>query len=242
MPTEVQSDEPGAMWANRPDYSGLFFKEYSLEDRETIDKFHKLFFKSWNKYPRIWTTSGNKGVRIVKYPQDMLLYHMVIAANKPDIVIETGSFMGGGASFFASMCAIIGHGEVISVDRRDIVGRPKHPFLTYVIGRCTAVDTLEKVRGMVVGKSVMVVLDSDHRTAHVKRELRYYSQMVTKGQFLVVEDTMLGRIVPWKYGWNKGPYEAVKWFMEGNKDFEDMKFEERYLISMSPGGWLRRVK
>jgi len=204
------------------------------DEQAFADAFHRRFFKQWNTYARRWM-----GVRIVKYPQDLFLYHDLIYQNKPDIIIESGAYLGGGSIFFASMCDLVGHGHVLSVDRRDLPGRPAHPRLTYIIGRTTAVDTQARIRDLVKDKTVMVVLDSDHRSAHVKRELTHYGPMVTPGQFLVVEDTMLGTVIPWKYS-PDSPAIAVQWYLARHPEFEVVPLEDRYLVSMAPGGWLRR--
>jgi hypothetical protein len=148
--------------------------------------------------------------------------------------------MGGGAIFLASMCDIIGHGHIISVDRKEMK-RPQHDRITYVIGRTTATDTLERIRGMVEGKTVMVILDSDHRSSHVKRELKYYGQFVTKGQYMIVEDTELGNPIPWAYPDNPGPKGAIDWFIPRQKNFIVDPLENHYLISMCSGGFLKRV-
>ena len=208
-----------------------------MTDKEVVNEFSKLFFKSWNEHRRKWL-----GIHLVKYPTDMLLYHMIMVDRKPDVLIETGSYLGGGALFFASMFDLIGKGLVISVDLRNLDRRPVHPRIQYIIGRCTAVDTLATIKGLVGDKTCMVVLDSDHHAHHVKRELRYYSKLVTPNQYLVVEDTMLGTVIDWKYGPNQSPLRAVEWFLNRDKDFVDDKLENWYLVSMAPGGWLRRVK
>jgi cephalosporin hydroxylase len=213
--------------------------EFSAEESETINDFNKLFFKQWNKYPRRWA-----GTKLVKYPTDLFIYQMIITGNKPDFIIETGTFLGGSALFFASVCDLIGHGHVIGIDKREIRGRAKHPRISYIVGRATGADTLRKVKEIVGDGSCMVVLDSDHRKGHVKRELTKYSKIVTKGQYLVTEDTMLGTdVVKWKYGKEDSPKKAVDWFIgQCNEEFVVDPLENRYMVSMNPGGWLRRIK
>ncbi len=208
------------------------------EKNEIIKQFNKIFFDSWNKYPRHWL-----GVKIVKYPTDLFIYQMLIYENKPDVIIETGSYRGGGALFFASICDLVGYGEVLSIDKRDIP-RPKHERITYIIGRTTAVDTLEKVARMVEGKTCMVVLDSDHRCNQVKRELLYYSKFVSVGQYIIAEDTFLSDPdFGWKYAktGDAGPKGAVEWFLKRHKNFIAEPLEDWYLISMCPGGFLKRI-
>ena len=210
-------------------------KEMNEREKEIINEFHKLFFKQWNIYTRKW-----QGVKIVKYPTDLFIYQTLIYENKPDIIIETGSYMGGGSLFFANMCDLVGHGKVISVDLREIK-RPKHPRIKYVIGRATSTETMDKLRKLTKDKTVMVVLDSDHRSSHVKRELVHYGRLVTKGQYMIVEDTMLNHPIPSKR-YNPGPYEAVQWYMKRKNGFKIDPLEKQFLISMCPHGFLRRVK
>jgi len=196
------------------------------------DAFHKQYFDhmvSGKKMPK-WM-----GIDVVKYPTDLILYQEVLFKNKPDFLVETGTHKGGSALFFANMFDLIGHGQVISVDIKDH-DPPKHQRITYIVGRATASDTLKQIKEMVDGKSVMVVLDSNHHRSHVKRELIKYGEIATKGQYLVVEDTNYRQI-----GKREGPDEAVEWYLPRTKKFRVEHPEKQFMLTLSPGGWLRRI-
>jgi cephalosporin hydroxylase len=86
----------------------------------------------------------------------------------------------------------------------------------------------------------MVVLDGDHHRVQVKRELYYYAPMVTKGQYIVVEDIYQHSGLVQQAGMGG---EAVDWFFrtkEGKK-FRKEKIDEQFLYCISKGGWLRRI-
>jgi cephalosporin hydroxylase len=174
------------------------------------------------------------GVDIVKYPGDIIIYQEILYKNKPDFILETGTYRGGSSLFFAHMFDLIGKGHVITVDIHDH-NPPKHPRITHLIGRATGEDTLATMREMVGNGTCMVVLDSNHHRSHVKRELVRYHNFVTKGQYMVVEDTCWTEI-----GRKDGPDEAVRWFMNHNSKFVVDPLENRYVFSLCPGGWLRR--
>lgn len=194
---------------------------------DTIKNFQKLFYRHIlrKKLFPLWM-----GHHVIKYPNDLLLYAEIIFNNKPDILIECGAGRGGSALFFAHLFDIIGKGQVISIDYVD-KPRPEHPRITRILGRSTASDTLTAAKSVVKDKTVMVSLDSDHRRRHVKRELVHYGKLVTKGQYMVVEDTNLT---------SRGPLEAVKWYLEKTKKFKQEPLGDRYLLSICADGWLKR--
>ena len=87
---------------------------------------------------------------------------------------------------------------------------------------------------------VLVILDSDHSKAHVLKELQLYSKLVSKGSFLIVEDTNInGNPVYVEHG--AGPMEAVQEFMKGNHDFKIDKSCEKYYLTFNPSGYLKRI-
>ena len=77
------------------------------------------------------------GIPVLKCPLDLWIYQEIIFHVKPDLIIETGTYKGGTAHFFASMCELIGNGEVITIDIEAYPNRPIHPRITYLHGSST---------------------------------------------------------------------------------------------------------
>jgi cephalosporin hydroxylase len=183
----------------------------------------------------------------------------VIFAAQPDIIVETGVARGGSLIFMASLLHLLGKGKIVGVDidirphNRDTIER--HPMakrIALIEGPSTDVATLAKVRAEIpAGASVMVILDSDHSRAHVLAELRSYGPLVTKTQYLVVADTLLGRLertqTPTRRSkvWLKGdePLTALKTYLAETDRFEaDPAINGKLVLASSPGGYLRCIK
>ena len=85
----------------------------------------------------------------------------------------------------------------------------------------------------------MVILDSDHRRDHVYAELNIYKDIVTPGQYLIVEDTNLnGHPVASEFG--PGPMEALQDFLAENDEFEQDKGMEKFYLTFNPDGYLKK--
>ena len=120
--------------------------------------------------------------------------------------------------------------------------RPVHPRITYITGSSTDEFVFSSIKGLIgEAKNIMVILDSDHTKEHVLNELRMYHQFIPIGGYLVVEDTNInGHPVQANFG--PGPMEALKEFLLENDLFEIDKTKERFLLTMNPCGYLRRVR
>ncbi len=207
-----------------------------MDPKSIRREFHKMYYESG-----VWTKTTWMGFQTLKCPLDLWTYQEIISAVKPDFVIETGTAYGGSALFLASVLDIIGEGSIISIDIKTQGNLPVHKRIQYVAGSSTDVAVVERVRKAAENRQpVLVILDSDHRREHVRKELEAYSPMVTPGSYIIVEDTNLnGHPVAPSFG--DGPWEAVQEFLKSHREFQKDSSPEKFLLTFNPGGYLRRV-
>jgi cephalosporin hydroxylase len=202
-----------------------------VDDKQVwLDTYHHIFKgpRGERNFPK-W-----RGVSVVKMPSDLILYAQAIWEKKPDFIVETGTRWGGSALFFADMMALNGKGTVITVDV-NADKKPEHPRVKYLVGRSTSSEIIPQVQKMIEGGTVMVVLDSLHTRVHVKRELAFYSKMVTPSQYLVVEDCCDRRT------FHAGPAQAVDWFFSSPRPFIHVPVDRQFAgIGVTRDGWLQR--
>jgi cephalosporin hydroxylase len=202
-----------------------------------VDQFHRLYY---GRREQTWGNTFWLGHRTLKCPLDLWSYQEILHEVRPELIIETGTYQGGSALFLASICDLLGKGNVltIDVDRRD--DRPRHPRITFLTGSSTSNAILRQVQRRARGASrVLVILDSGHAKDHVLAELDAYSPLVTPGSYLVVEDTNLnGHPVERDHG--PGPAEAVAEFLERHDGFVRDERREKFLLTFNPGGYLEK--
>jgi cephalosporin hydroxylase len=210
-----------------------------LDNSEILNVYHKW---SYNNADLTWQGVRWLGIQILKTPWDLWSYQQIICETRPDILIETGTFYGGSALYFASIFELLNHGRVITIDIEHRQIMSQHDRITYLLGSSTSEKIIESIKENIKpGENVMVVLDSDHQKDHVLNELRLYSKFVTPGDYLVVEDTNInGHPVCDDFG--PGPMEALEEFMKEDECFVSDEMAEMCGVSYFPKGWLLKVK
>jgi cephalosporin hydroxylase len=193
------------------------------------------------------------GRPLIQYPQDMIAMQEILWDVRPDLIIETGIAHGGSLVYYASLCELMGHGEVLGIDidirshnRKAIEAHPMFKRITLIQGSSTAPEVISEVTQAAAGKKVLVVLDSNHAHAHVLAELAAYAPLVSVGSYCIVFDTVIEDLPaglypdrPWDVGDN--PKTAVREFLAGHPEFAvDEELEAKLLITVAPGGYLRR--
>lgn len=210
---------------NPPTWEGRLGK---IDKRTELQSYfyHNIHLK--NRDPR-W-----RGMKMIKMPTDIVLYQMAIWQNQPDFIIEIGTAFCASALMFADFLGMTGKGMVISIDPHPRGPLIEHPRITYLKGDSKDPDIVAKVKEIVGEGSVMLSIDGLHTRSQVKWELFRYKDIVTPGQFMVVEDCY-GR-----QGELVGPGEARDWFLKTTKKYKQTDFDKRFVFGFTKDGWLQR--
>jgi cephalosporin hydroxylase len=210
-----------------------------------VREFHRLYYDSWHHLNEPTLESRWLGHKALKCPLDLWVYQEILHEIRPDLVIECGTYEGGSALYLASVLSLFGDhvpGQVVSIDVAPKPDLPTHPRLRFVTGSSTSPGVVGELRPLVQqAERVLVFLDSDHARDHVRRELGIYSDFVTPGSYLIIEDTNVnGHPVHPNFG--PGPMEAVLDFLAEDPRYEADRSRERFLLTMNPHGFLKRVR
>ena len=237
------------------------FKQEVLERIESYenDASFKQLALEWmeqslrRKYTYNFTWLGRP---IIQMPQDIVGLQEIIWEVKPDLIVETGIAHGGSLIFSASMLELIGgNGKVLGIDidirqhnRQEIEQHSLFKRIEMIQASSISDETAQAVFKIAADyEHIMVVLDSNHTHAHVKKELELYSPLVSVSSYLVVLDTFIEDLPPDSFPdrpWNIGDNSktAVVEFLEENNNFEiDKNIENKLLLTSAPSGFLKRI-
>jgi cephalosporin hydroxylase len=221
-----------------PGRAGELYENYDLTKYLTLTE-----REEWGIHMAVYASTQGVwlGHQMQKCPLDLMSQHDIIWQNRPDCLVETGTWKGASALFYATLMEGMNHGFVITVDHSDWVGKPNHPRINYITGKSTNPEVMELIHRVTDHcMKVMVVLDSDHTKAHVLQEMDLYAPLVTMGQYMIVEDTNIHGH-PIRADCPEGPYEAVQEWLTRHDDFViDSEIEP--IVSHCPKGYLQRIK
>jgi len=202
------------------------------------------------------------GRPIIQYPQDIVGMQELIWEIQPDLIVETGIAHGGSLILWASLlelnaaCGGPQDARVVGIDidirahnRAAIEAHPMHRRITMIEGSSVDEAVLAQVMEATADRErVLVCLDSNHTHAHVLAELEAYAPLTSVGSYCVVFDTVIEHLPagmypdrPWGPGDN--PETAIREYLRSHPQFEvDRRVDDKLLISVAPGGYLRRVR
>ncbi len=201
----------------------------------------KLFFADLIRHTNYFHNIHWLGNQVFQNVLDLWTTADTIAEVRPQLIIESGTYQAGSALFYASLFDLMGFGHVITIDveRRH---NHEHPRVEFWIGDSTSEAVVDRASAAAQQQSgaVMVILDSDHASAHVKCEMDAYAPMVTPGSYLLVQDGVIDTLGIFRDR-RPGPLAAIRAFLREHDEFEvDGERSNRFLITHHPSGWLRR--
>jgi cephalosporin hydroxylase len=181
-----------------------------------------LTYLRWFYDANVWKFLHYRGVRTLKLPLDMWNYQEIIFERNLHWVIETGTRHGGSALYFADLLAAANReGAVVSIDVTHEALDPvaaAHPRVRLLLGDSASESIRRQAMALVPGErrgGVLLILDSDHAASHVLRELETWTPHLRRGDYLIVEDTIVnGHPVRPEFG--PGPMEALDAFLARN--------------------------
>ncbi len=217
--------------------SDLYLRLFRLPKVKSFGKLY--YYLRRNTFDRTYFM----GKHVLKFPTDLWTYQEIIYEKKPDVIVETGVFLGGSTYYFAKLCQMMGHGRVIAIDSCIDNADPDLDHMsnvTLIEGDTSKPQLFERIKSLIKpGEKVMVILDSDHDENHVYTEMNLFYQLVSDGQYLIVEDGNIRDVYPALF--NRGPYNAIKRFLKERKEFVPDWYRNRFLLSHSPSGYLLKV-
>lgn len=201
---------------------------------------------------------------IIQYPQDIVAFQEIVSSVNPDLIVETGIAHGGSLVLSASLLCLLdvmegidprqSHRKVVGVDidirphnRKALDEHPLRFKMELIEGSSIDPVIVKQVRTHASdAQRVLVSLDSNHTHDHVLAELNAYADLVSVDSYCIVFDTVVEDLPegsfpdrPWDVGNN--PKTAVHQWLKSHPEFEiDKDIDNKILISVAPGGYLRR--
>ncbi len=209
------------------------------KQKELLNLFHQV---------PVWTEMWFQNVKIEKLPLDLWMVQQLVYEQRPEFIVETGTWHGGSALYFANALNSVGlkRSRVLTVDVQNLTANAAtnplwKEYVTFLHGSSTDPAIVSKIADLTRGRRTLVMLDSDHSKQHVLNELHAYAPMVPRGSYLIVEDTHLDG-VPSNPEFGPGPAAAVQEFLAEplGQGFQADRAREAYIMTFNPGGWLRR--
>ncbi len=233
----------------------ISFEDLAQRVQQTCDEHGALlqaYHDVWYNCGHTWVYTHFLGVSVMKNPNDLWIYQALLTTHRPRVVIETGTYQGGSALWFACLMDGLGieGGRVYTIDFEDHIkpGQQRHPRITFLAGDSTDAELAASIAEDKPAGPLLISLDADHTAEHVEKELEIYAPLCAVGDWLVVEDTDIA----WddqagpngeRVKGDRGARGGLQAYIDRHPgEWRQDLLCERYLNTCHPGGWLQRMK
>lgn len=157
-----------------------------------------------------------KDIKAIRSPFDYIIYQMIIFEEKPDLVIEIGTNIGGGALYLADLLELNGHGLLHTIDIKKQYDPvlEQHPRINLFMEGWENYD-LEQTAPF---KKVLVIDDGSHEYESTLGAMEKFAPVVTPGSYMIVEDGIIDKL-GLKARHFGGPLKAIRAFMKVHPEF-----------------------
>jgi cephalosporin hydroxylase len=140
----------------------------------------------------------------------------------------------------ATICDLLDHGRVLSIDDYAVPQLTEHPRIEYLRRDPADPETAAAARAIVGERPHALLVLGAAKLARLMSFHEHYGRLVPVGSYVVLEDTILNGHPVWT-GFGPGPREAARRLVDSG-EFERDLAPERYALTFNPGGFLKRVK
>jgi cephalosporin hydroxylase len=209
--------------------------EYEVvRDKSELDSIDKMTLKLRKKQPIYFL-----GLPMRQIPTDNWLMSELLYEVKPDYVVEAGTLYGGSAVYYAALMEFVNpDAKILTVDINEEQIKKEateHPLwaerVKFYKGSSTAPEVHDQLKAEIgEGKAVFVTIDTLHAPNHVRDELNLFSELVSVGSYMILQDT-----------YYKGLPEVLDQFLAEHPNWERVeKLDDRFIFTKYRGGFLRK--
>lgn len=182
-----------------------------------------------------------RGIKAVRCPFDYLIYQMIICEVKPDLVIEIGTKIGGGALYIADLLDILGNGVVHTIDIIDIVDpkvKEHHRIKFFTDGWANYdIEIAKKF------KKILIIEDASHLYSDTIGALNKFYNIVSKDSYFIIEDGIINEL-GFEKKYDGGPLRAIREFLPDHPEFVvDRKWCDMFgkNATFNVNGYLKKI-
>lgn len=183
-----------------------------------------------------------KGIKAIKCPFDYVIYQMILCEVKPDLVIEIGTNLGGGALYIADILEGLGKGIVHSI---DIVSQ-SHPKVKEHNRIKLFLDGWENYDIGITKEyeKILIIDDASHQYKDSLGILTKFSNLVSIDSYFIIEDGIINEL-GFEREYEGGPLKAIREFLPSHSEYiVDRKWCDMFgkNSTFNVNGYLKKIK